>query len=78
LQCSRVRLRSIVSDYDVRADREVEAIAPRIRARGFARRDEFLVLCEWKSKRPRKRYRENDAKLVEEITRIALNRATRD
>jgi len=56
----------------VSADTDVEAMAPAIRARGFARRDEFLVLCDWKSRRPSKRYRENSAGLIEEATHVAL------
>lgn len=72
LQCSKAALRSEAARYDVGVDAEVEAVAPAVRSRGFARRDEFLVLCDWKSRRPSKRYRENSEGLIEEATRVAL------
>lgn len=72
LRCSKAALRSALADYDVRADDPAEAVAPAVRKRGFARRNEFLVLCDWKSRRPARRYRENSAGLIEEATRVAL------
>ena len=40
--------------------------------RGHLLFEEFLQIAEWKSKRPKKRYRQNQPALVQEVTGIAL------
>src|SRR5262245_19156032 len=72
LQGSRAALRAAAARYDARADDDVEAVASLVRARGFVRRHEFLLLCDWKSRRPSRRYRENSSRLIEEATQVAL------
>jgi hypothetical protein len=45
---------------------------PRVRARGYLSRVEFLQLCHWKSPRARRRYASNTAAEIREATVIAL------
>jgi hypothetical protein len=72
LRCSKAVLRAAAARYPVDEDAGVEAIAPAARRRGFLERDEFLALCDWKSRRPSKRYRSNSSALIAEITRVAF------
>lgn len=56
-------------------EREVritDEIAPAVRNRGYYTRDEFLVVCRWKSSRPQRWQKTNDERLVRRITRLAL------
>jgi hypothetical protein len=46
---------------------------PLIQERGCFLRDEFLMFCDWKSPRPRKRYESNTADYIQEVTAIALS-----
>lgn len=46
------------------------------RRRGHLLFEEFLQIAEWKSQRPRKRHRQNEPALVEEVTGIALDAHT--
>ena len=55
-----------------REDRLFRLVGPRARARGFLRRSEFLLLCDWKSPRSRPLVRANSAAAVTEVSRAAL------
>ena len=44
--------------------------------RGHLSFDEFLQIAEWKSKRPTRKYRQNEPALVEEVSSIALAAGT--
>jgi hypothetical protein len=57
---------------DTGEGRIVDELAPRIRARGYLSRPEFLELCHWKSPRPRQRYASNTAAEIREATHVAL------
>jgi hypothetical protein len=46
------------------------------RRRGHLLFDEFLQIAEWKSKRPRRYYRQNEPATVKEVTSIALDART--
>jgi hypothetical protein len=56
--------------------RLMEQLAPRIRARGYLTRREFLELCEWKTPRSRPHVARNSPGRIREATTMAL--ATRD
>lgn len=56
--------------------RLADELAPRIRARGYLTRREFVELCEWKTPRSRPLVMQNSAARVREATALAL--ATRD
>ena len=58
--------------HDGLIEREV---APRVRAAGFATRDDLLALCRWKSPRALPRCAANRADYVEAITRAAFGSA---
>ena len=44
--------------------------------RGHLSFEEFLQIADWKSKRPKRRYRQNEPAIVEEVTSIALAAGT--
>ncbi len=52
--------------------RLAEHLAPKIRARGYLVRREFLELCEWKTPRSRPRVAQNSAARIREATTLAL------
>jgi hypothetical protein len=56
--------------------RLTERIAPRVRARGYLTRGEFLEVCAWKTPRSRPRVARNSAARVREATALAFG--TRD
>ncbi len=62
-------------DYPGEADL-ISGPAAAARARGCLTLKEFLEIAEWKSARPRKHYRSNQAAFVEEVSRLAFSRAT--
>lgn len=47
-------------------------IGPASRKRGYLKRDEFLELCAWKSRRTKPLCASNAASYIEEVTAIAL------
>jgi hypothetical protein len=55
------------NDGDLRA-----ALRPQILKRGFLTRNEFLQICEWKTRRSKSRCAQNSAFAVETISRAAL------
>ena len=55
--------------YDELIEREV---APRVRAAGFATKDDLLALCRWKSPRALPRCAANSPDYVEAVTRAAF------
>ena len=57
---------------DPGADRLVEQVGSRVRARGHLTRAEFLGLCRWKTPRSQPRCAENSAARIRESTEIAL------
>ena len=50
-----------------------ESISQVLQGRGFLLKDEFVNICEWKSKRPQKRYKSNGEKDIKERTKIAIS-----
>lgn len=77
LQFRLAQVRKWAGQYDYAG--EAELIAGPVadaRSRGYLTREEFLAIGEWKSARPRKRYRSNAAEYVEEVTRLALAPST--
>ncbi len=58
--------------YDIGADTVPEALAPRIRRRGWLTRAEFLALADWKTPRTRNRCASNSPEMVRSVTRMAL------
>jgi hypothetical protein len=53
-------------------NRLVDELSPRVRARGYLKRAEFLELCRWKSPRSQPRCARNTAAEVREATLVAL------
>ncbi len=66
--------RYIQNNKDQKRENEIERqISPKVREHGFYTKEEFLAVCEWKSRRPEKFYAKNDEDFIQEITRIALS-----
>ena len=60
--------------YDFGGDIDVEnEVAAPARKQGYLTRNQFLKICEWKTKRSRKKCEKNDEGMVREATRIALS-----
>ena len=53
-------------------DQIVNELSPRVRARGYLTRSEFLKLCRWKTPRSQPRCESNTATQIREATEIAL------
>jgi hypothetical protein len=67
-------LRELAGRSDWSGDESVEReIGPRARAAGYLTKDDFVVLCEWKTPRSRRLVAGNDAGFVEAVTRTALS-----
>ena len=59
--------------YAYADDTEVERIGERSRLAGFYTRQDFLTVCEWKTRgRPRRHYRRNSEEDVRRLTATAL------
>lgn len=50
-----------------------ESISRVLQRRGFLLKEEFVNICEWKSKRPRKRYKSNTEEDIKNQTREAIS-----
>jgi len=62
--------------YGYADDTEVEEIGERSRLAGFYTRQDFLTVCEWKTRgRPRRHYQRNSEEDVRCLTGIALTSA---
>jgi hypothetical protein len=60
--------------YDYPLEETVEdGVGPRALERGYLTRDDFLILCRWKTPRALKHCRSNTAPFVEEATYTALS-----
>lgn len=46
-----------------------ENISKSLQKRKCLKREEFINICEWKTRRPRNQYRKNDKKKIKEITK---------
>jgi len=46
--------------------------------KGFLKKSEFLQICLWKSRRPKKWYEQNSEKEIEEITKKAFNESNEE
>jgi len=65
------RIPAIASRYDY-GDSVAEGIGQVVRPVRHYTREQFLELCRWKSVRTQPRCEENDAALVEAVTKVAL------
>jgi len=62
------------SRYPVESDDQVlQQIVPSVQCRGYLSKKEFLVVCRWKTPRSGQRCAANDARDIEEATRIAFS-----
>lgn len=68
-----VLLKQAANFYNYRLESSVEQLVPIVKSRGYVTKPEFLTVCEWKSSRIRSRVSQNNADLIEEVTRIALS-----
>jgi hypothetical protein len=59
--------------YDDADDTDVLEAGRRARRAGCFSREDFLLVCKWKTSRSRSRCRRNSAEEVEEVTRVALS-----
>ncbi len=60
-------------EYRESKEPEIErVIAPRTKAACFFNKEDFLVLCRWKSPRPEKLYRQNSLEFIKAVTQTAL------
>jgi hypothetical protein len=68
------RAYAAAEEAEPRFETEVEAAGRRARSRGYYTREEFLLVCDWKTGgRARHRYEQNDQSAIEESTRAALS-----
>jgi hypothetical protein len=59
--------------YDVSYDTLIlEQIVPKVKARKFYNREEFLAVCRWKAPRPRRTVEDNDGDYIQAVTHTAL------
>ena len=59
--------------YNAGEDRAVEGeIGPRIRREGFLTKADFLALCSWKSRRPKRHHERNEESTISEVTAFAF------
>jgi hypothetical protein len=72
LQFPIERLRDYAARFPPADDDRMLAIGRAARSRGFYTLDEFVAVCRWKTARSAPRVALNDAKSVEQATRIAL------
>lgn len=65
----------LAQQYGTFPDEDVieQQIAPAAKARGYLTRDEFLVICRWKSPRNAKRFARNDEQFVRAVTSTAFS-----
>jgi hypothetical protein len=62
--------------YSYGEDERVLEIGVRSRSAGYYKRDDFLEVCEWKTRgRPRRHYQRNSEQDVRRVTAIALSSA---
>lgn len=59
-----------IKSYDV--EKELYKRGKKWRKKGYLKKEQFMQICLWKSRRAKKRYDSNDAALVEKITREAF------
>ena len=61
--------------YEAQEDESgIIEIAKRARKQGYLKKSEFVAICEWKSKRPRKYYSANEPALIREISKIVFSK----
>ncbi len=62
------------SRYDYKGDNIIcNVLAPKIQKQKYLTKDDFMLLCRWKSPRPTKQYEKNDDYFIKEVTSIALS-----
>lgn len=59
-----------IKSYDV--EKELYKRGKKWRKKGYLKKEQFMQICLWKSRRAKKRYDSNDATLVKKITREAF------
>ena len=64
------RLDFYIESYDV--EKRLYEEEKEWRKKGYLKKEQFMQICLWKSRRAKKRYDSNDAALVEKITREAF------
>jgi thermostable 8-oxoguanine DNA glycosylase len=72
LQFSADQIRALAARFEYEDDERVRAAGEAARLRGCYRRDEFLLVCAWKTARSRSKVAGNTDAEVERATRTAL------
>jgi len=65
------RLEFYIDQYDL--EKQIFQMGEKILQRGWLTKNEFLTICLWKSRRPKKRYNLNSESEIIQITKSALN-----
>ncbi|HXQ34322.1 MAG TPA: hypothetical protein VN843_09935 [Anaerolineales bacterium] len=74
IRFNKKAIREWAGKYDVDYDSEIETIiAPRVKARGYFLREEFIRLCRWKTPRSQSKVASNPANYIEAVTQVALS-----
>ena len=76
LQFPLEQVRELAGRFPSEGDAEMLALGRAARERGHYRRDEFVVVCRWKTPRSGPLVAENDADVVEARTGVALSPAS--
>jgi len=63
-------LNQYISNYDI--EKSLFAKGPEIKKRGWLTKDEFLLICLWKSRRPKQWYKKNTQSRIRKITQAAF------
>jgi hypothetical protein len=67
------KYRAAARQGDIERERDIETRAsPQARERGFLDRNDFLLLCRWKTARSQSHCARNTEAAVEEVTRVAF------
>jgi hypothetical protein len=73
LQFSSVEVPELASRFSYADDSGCRAAGSAARNRGHYSREEFLLVCKWKTDRSRRKAEDNTAREIEEATALALS-----
>jgi hypothetical protein len=68
------QVHSLAKRYGTNAEENLieSELVPLAKAQKYLSRDQFLAICRWKSRRPTKRFEQNDEAFICEVTTTAL------
>lgn len=73
LRFNKKAIQHWAGEYPTDYDKDVEALAPQSRERGYLLKSEFETICRWKTPRSQKRVASNPVDYIEAVTQTALS-----